>query len=322
MTFRQEADAAQINWKQETATLDDCERRAGEYRGYARDFCVPRAAARKNLLPDAHGAIDYFAAAGIPWHDGIDCGPSNHLCSSQVQCANALMPMAGRPDAIERVFGDALQIATPLPMCDPVAPGAFVAFESIGDGNPLGEWKNGVGTRGAHNTSADAALRYIDTAGREVLTLIEWKYTEQYVGAGELQTSTTSMATRDARYRRLFDDPDAPLRHDVIPYDDFYVEPVYQLFRLSLLAWRLEVAGAADIVRVLYCAPGRNAELWASLNRESHAGAGNGHLGDLWRNMQRRPDRFEIFDTAQLVGTNAATSAEFKCRYAHMAADR
>src|SRR5262249_15439829 len=157
-----------------------------------------------------------------------------------VQCANALIPLAGDPEQVMAVFGDHLHITTPLPMRDPAAPDAYVAFEWIGDDNPLGEWPDGVGTRGANNTSADAALRYLDQSGREALTLIEWKYTEQYIDKGELQTSRTSHATRDARYGHLFRDPCGPLRHDLIPYPDLYVEPVYQLFRLSLLAWQLE----------------------------------------------------------------------------------
>jgi hypothetical protein len=319
MPFGQEARLAQIGWKHRTATLRASARRKGLYREHYYDFCLPREHARRNLLPDARDALAYFEAAHIPWHDSVDGGPSNHLCDSQVQCVNALMPLARDPERVLSVFGTALRVATPLPMGDPAAPDAYLAFEWIGEDNLLGEWPDGIGTRGANNTSADAALRYLDQSGREVLTLIEWKYTEQYVDAGELRTSRTSHATRDARYRHLFDDPDGPLRQDLIPYRDFYVEPVYQLFRLSLLAWQLERAGAADLVRVLYCAPGRNAELWRSLNRESHRAACDGHLGDLWRKMQRRADRFELFDTAQLVAPTAPTSAEFKSRYGHMA---
>ena len=46
---------------------------------------------------------------------------------------------------------------------------------------------------------------------------------------------------------------------------------------------------------------------------------GDGHLGVLWQRMQRRPDRFVIFDTAALVAPDAPTSVEFKARYGHMA---
>ena len=322
MTFVQEAKAAQIAWKQNTPTLPEEARHKGTYREREYDFCLPREFGRFNLLPDARHATSYFEAAAIPWHDSVDGGPSNHLRDSQVQCVNALAPLADDADGLVAAFGATLDMAKPVRMHDPAAPDAFLAFEWIGEGNPLGELRDGVGTRGAKNTSVDAAFRYEDSDGREVLTLVEWKYTEQYLEETGLKTSKTSKATRDARYRHLFEDPDGPLDHDLIPYDDFYVEPVYQLFRLSLLAWRLETARAADAVRVLYCAPARNTELWASLNRASHreaCGGGPEHLGDLWQKMQRRPDRFQLFDTAQLVAEQAPTCAEFKSRYGHIA---
>lgn len=320
MTFVDEAKAAQIAWKQRSSTLDEEARLPGEYRHKEYDFCLPREFARFNLLPDARPITSYFEAAEIPWHDSVDGGPSNHLRDSQVQCVNALAPLANDSDLVIAVFGESSQMVKPLPMGDPAAPDAYVAFEWIGEGDPLGEHPNGKGTRGANNTSADAAFRYERSDGSEVLTLIEWKYTEQYLGETGLKTSSTAKETRDGRYRHLFDDPDGPLDHELIPYDDFYVEPVYQLLRLSLLASQLEKNGAADIVRLLYCAPARNAELWRSLNRPSHREASpDGNLGTLWQKMQRRPDRFQLFDTAQLVAPDAPTSTEFKARYGHIA---
>ncbi|MFN8035388.1 MAG: hypothetical protein U0V73_05595 [Acidimicrobiia bacterium] len=259
---------------------------------------------------------------------GIDDGPTNHLCSSQVQCVNSLAPFALRPEALKQIFGPLLGIEQMRPMNDPAAPEHYVAFEWIGEGNPLGEWEGSSGTRGAKNTSADAAIRYLAHDGVEELALIEWKYTEQYQSAAGLSESKTSKATRDARYRHLFDDPDGPLRHDLVPYDDLYVEPVYQLMRLQLLASQLERAGAAQRVRLVLCAPAANSAYWGSLNRPSHrhprawdqpSPTTVDDVGTLWRMMQRRPDRFLLFDTAQLVAPNAPTSQEFKQRYGHLA---
>ena len=146
-----------------------------------------------------------------------------------------------------------------------------------------------------------AAIRYVTAAGDAEVALIEWKYTEQYIGK-ELQ-SGTNQATRDKRYRHLYEDPAGPVLTDVIPYEDFYVDPVYQLFRLALLAWRFELAGVASKVRVLYCTPGRNEELWESLNRASHRAVADNLLG-FWPELQRRPDRFVFFDTAALVSAD------------------
>lgn len=174
-----------------------------------------------------------------------------------------------------------------------------------------------VGTRGANNTSADAAIRFRNQEGGTELALIEWKYTESYpVGKSALKTSVTSKETRDSRYRHLFDDPDGPLHHDVVPYDDLYFEPFYQLMRLSLLAWQVEMNDPGiERVRVVYCAPAANHELWNSLSRPTHVG----DVASLWHSMQRRPDRFVVVDTAVLVEPSAPTSTEFKDRYGHLA---
>ena len=257
-TFVQEADAAQIAWKATTTALDEAARANGSYRDCDRDVCIPRAFATQNLLPDARGAVDYFAAAAIPWHDSVDGGPSNHLRDSQVQCVNALAPFMSEPDALAEAFG--AEIVT----------GSLATLRRPGRAR-LRTWRSNGSARATRCASGATAsgraaprtraptrpsVTSSPTAAR-VVSLIEWKYTERYLGDhGELRTSSTSQVTRDARYRPLYEDPECPLRHGVIPYEDFYVEPVYQLFRLSLLAWRLEAAGVADCVRVLYCAPG------------------------------------------------------------------
>ena len=158
------------------------------------------------------------------------------------------------------------------------------------------------------------------------LAIIEWKYTEQYAGH-ELGGGEPKQAIRRARYQELWAHPDSPLRTDVVPYDDLFVEPFYQLMRLQLLAWRLENARelGAERVRLVYVAPSANRDLWRSLNRPSHQltdGSGDDHeLGvlDLWRAMLRRPDRFVYLDSATFVSGAAPTSREFRSRYGHLA---
>lgn len=168
MTFTDQARSAQIAWKQTSPLLPAEARAPGMYRGTERVFCLPPDYARLNLLPGAEGALDTFASVGIPWHDGVGGGPSNHLCSSQVQCVNALAPFALRPEALLDVFRSVLDIAAVLPLRDPVARDHYVGFEWIGDDDPLGEWNGLAGTRGAHNTSA-AAMRYVTNEGVDLI---------------------------------------------------------------------------------------------------------------------------------------------------------
>lgn len=87
-SFKAEHEARAAAWKKRTATLPDAAREAAPY--VSKDgpphgrypFCLPSAYADHNLLPDLRtGAIALFAELGIPWHAGIDGGPTNHLLS-------------------------------------------------------------------------------------------------------------------------------------------------------------------------------------------------------------------------------------------------
>lgn len=328
------ARAAATAWKQRTPTLPPPARDPAPYRGLgpAYPFCLPITYSTFNLLPDARStALERFQAAGIPWHHGIAGGPSNHLLSSQVQCANALAPFVDQPDVIAGLFGGALPIAEVLPFGgttdDPFDASDHVVFEWIGLSDYLRERGGSSGTRGANTTSADAAIRYRATDGRTEIALIEWKYTEQYRGH-ELGGGTAALDIRRARYSSFWSDPASPVRTDLIPYDDMFVEPFYQLFRLQLLAWRMEHARelGADTVRLLFVAPATNAQLATSFNRPSQRLDGSGPyrtpeastVWQVWSAMQRRPDLFAFLGSAALVAPDAPTSADFKDRYGHI----
>jgi hypothetical protein len=319
--FREVAAECALAWKHATGALPDGARSEGLYRemGEPLALCLPNQFAEYNLLPDARTAgIAAFAGAGIPWHHGVGGRPGNHLLSSQIQCVNALAPMIERPEALRATFGAVLDIEAVLPFGDPTNPDAHVAFEWVGLADHLNEHPGGAGTRGANNTSADAAIRYRTPAGLTEVALIEWKYVEQYHG-GPLSGGAASNETRRERYQPLFEDPDSPVRVDRLRLDDFFVEPLYQLLRLQLLAWRMEAAKelGADRVRLLYAAPSGNERLWRSLHRPPYVGLGD-DLPTLWATLLRRPDRFVLFDTAALVAADAVTSSEFKARYGHL----
>jgi Restriction Endonuclease associating with ARP len=311
---------AQQAWKQESTILPDAARGDGRYGKREYPFCLPRELALHNVLPEAQIAVLRFADAGISWHKGVRGGPTNHLCSSQIQCVNSLAPFVDAPEALKALFGDALGIDHVVPFGDPLAPDDHVVFEWCGTSNLLDEWHGDQPTRGANVTSSDAAMRYKANDGKTELALIEWKYVESYLGSKGLHGDERSMATRDKRYRHHFDNTNGPLLR-LVDYHDLYVEPVYQLMRLSLLAWLLEGEHEADRVRVVVCAPAANGAYWASLNRASHKLVNDTevtNVGQLWSLMQRIPERFVVVDTARFVAGSAPTSDEFKLRYGHL----
>jgi hypothetical protein len=231
--------------------------------------------------------------------------------------------MVGDPAGIRRTFGELLEIDEVLPFGDTETdPEDYVTFEWIGSANYLNEQVAGrPRTRGANYTSTDAAIRYVTTDGVIEIALIEWKYTEQYHGH-QLGGGENAREIRTDRYQALWADPNGPIRSDRIAFADLLVEPFYQLMRQQLLAHAMEQAheGEAERIRVVYAAPPGNVALWTSVP-DAFKGASlqGADVVSIWTSLLRRPDRFAYFDTSRLVGPGAATSAEFRGRYGHMA---
>lgn len=276
--------------------------RPGRYNGRLYDFCLADECAAENLHPALRAeALRSFGAARIQWHGGRGGLPSNHLCDSQIACVNALWPLARDPALLAAVFGRFLpELAEPLPFAGepPLDDGAppLVAFEWLGARNYLGE--RGWGTRGANGTSPDFALRFRRRDGRVQLVLGEWKYTERY--GARLPAPERLNPRRLAAYRAAFArwrerQPGLP------PYEAFFVEPFYQLLRLTLLAQELERAGeqGAQVVSVAHVAPRANRELVSAQTSPALAGYGAG-LGAVWSALAP-PGRFTPIASEDLL---------------------
>lgn len=209
-----------------------------------------------NLSPVIReAAAAYFGPPrNIAWHR--HCA---HGLSSQVMCLNFLMPLADKPDVLKEIIGCAL--GRGIGRMLPVEGGPFfVGFEWTGLADYLGEWPaNGKATRGANVTSADAVVRF-EAGGRTETLLIEWKYTEKY-GA---PPDPKRQAERIRRYRDKAFHPDGPLRADLgLDVQELFWEPVYQMFRQQMLAFRMAKAreDGADRVSVLHISPRGNKAL-------------------------------------------------------------
>ena len=301
-------------WKRSTSTLPNAAKAAAPYIGKDGlptdrkiDVCLPADFAHLNLLPEVRDrALALFVELGIPWHAGVNGGPSNHLLSSQVQCANALTQMAEDPRRISAAFGQVLDVGC----IEEIEPGRFVTFEYIGPTDFFGEANGGERVRGAHCTSVDAAFRHRTPDGKSELVLVEWKYTESY----RLRTpDTTRDALRFARYGAAVADPAGPISCGLLPFDLLLDEPIYQLVRQQLLAHALETAGVADRVRVLLVLPPDNDAYQRSLHRKEQRAVG-ATVSELWKKLLRRPDRFDTMDP-QVFCDPAITSAEYVARY-------
>ena len=302
--FLQSEKPLQAKFKAASTYFSAPARADGLYRGHRNPFCLPRACAEENLFAGIRQpALDYFAAYQIKWHDGHDGKCSNHLCDSMVCGVNFLFPFANQPEALAAV----LQPFFPgLDHMLPVEAGQYVAFEWIGAQNYLGEVShNGLRTRGANYTSADAALFFEWQGGTKQFVLIEWKYTESYYPS----PLHYSKSGRDRRtiYRHLFEAPDCPIDKIVLPsYDDLFYEPFYQFMRQQFLAHEMEQAHEldADVVSLLHIAPRANQDF------KRITSADLDHLGDsatqIWGRLLAGSGRFLSVATEDMFGNFAA----------------
>jgi hypothetical protein len=318
MTYEQQEKSRAAEWKSRSTTIPPEAKSAAPYYGKdgvvgsrSYDFCLPAEHAALSLLPEVRDlALELFTELGIPWHAGTPAGPSNHLLSSQVQCANALTQMVRDPGRIIEAFSQ-LDIAEVLE----IEPGRFLTFEYIGEKDLLNEAVGGRRTRGAHCTSVDAAFLHRAMDGVIELVLIEWKYIEKYPVRDLLASKT---ATRLKRYGALLADPTGPVRDDVLSFEHLTDEPFYQLTRQQLLAHALEQDNpyGAGRVRVVHVSPPGNLEYQQSLPRPEHRALG-ASVSEVWAKLLRRPDRFQSMDSGIFLNP-AITSREYAARYADL----
>ncbi len=305
-----------VAWKRSTPALPPV---AKEPAGYinkdgvigatAYDFCLSPDLVTHSLLPEVReSALKLFAELRIPWHAGINGGPSNHLLSSQVQCVNALGQMITDPARIVLAFGDLLGIDEVLK----IEPGRYLTFEYIGPTDYFNEVPDGDRIRGAHCTSLDAAFLHRAVDGAVELVLVEWKYTESY---RLRKPDPAKDAVRAGRYGEAVARPDGPVRADVLPFELLLDEPIYQLVRQQLLAHALEEdgAGGATRVRVVHVSPSGNAGYQHSLHRPEHLALGD-TVTAVWNKLLRHQDRFLAVDSKVFLD-DAITSREYVLRY-------
>ena len=289
-------------FKENSRHFTEAARQAGLYRGKPRRFCLPIEQADENLFGEIRaGALEYFKQNQIKWHDGRGLSPSNHLCSSQVQCVNFLYPFADKPKALRTFLSPIFpSIQSIMPM---EGDGQFVSFEWIGLANYLGEKvrPNSRRTRGANFTSADAAVMFRRRDGTRQIVLIEWKYTESYsrtwLGISKGGTD------RRGIYRHLYDSPECPLEKTKVPeFGDLFYEPFYQFLRQQLLAHEMERAKEleCDLVTVLHVAPACNRD-FHKVTSPGLQPMGNSSIG-VWRGLVRPSDRFLSVSTETLFG--------------------
>lgn len=300
MNFLSVEKKRQLAWKLTTKTLPREAKVSGLYYSRMFPFCLPLEYAAHNLYQEFRDdALALFEKEGILWHTSALPGlPSNHLCSSQVFCVNALFPFIRNPEALADLFKP---FFPDLVGMHPVEEDRFGTFEWIDPHNLLGEIPK-LGKerhRGAGNTSIDAAVIYEDSNGLRTLLLIEWKYSESY--AAVYKRYRTDGTDRVEPYRDLFYGPLTPINLELVPQiTDFMWEPFYQLMRQQLLAAQFREVGdpTIDQVRLVHIAVSENRALRTVTSPPLKALGEDAY--DIWRKLLVDPDDFMVIDTEDL----------------------
>lgn len=305
-----------VTWKATTACIPEAARRAARYVGKdgrevgpERDFCLPAEFADLSLLPEVRvSALDLFSRLEIPWHAAVGSGPSNHLLSSQVQCVNALGQMVFDPERLVRAFRPLVDTDN----VEEIEPNRWLTFEYIGEHDVLNEAVRGVRRRGSGCTSVDAAFVHTTRDGVRELVLIEWKYTEHY---RPRRPEPMRDRVRCDRYSELLASPDSPVNSSLVPIDELFQEPIYQLVRQQLLAHELEKrrAHGAERVRIVHVLPAENDAYDLSMFGDHMLGLGS-TVKAVWRQLLRSPDRFIQVDS-KVFAEIGVTSPEYCLRY-------
>ncbi len=312
MTFRDSEKKRYKRLKWKIFSPGGC--RPGTFRDIERDFCLFDKNRRENLQRLVRDeAIEYFRKREIPWHNGFPDRngnparhPSNHLCCSQCACVNALWPMTYNPNLLASVFNpffpeldQILPFDADLPLPDGNKP--YLAFEWIGTKNYLKEISWGI--RGALGTSTDFAFRFRRFDGKVQMVLGEWKYTESY--SRKLPAQENISKTQLRIYQKAFD----RWQNDhsgLPPYHTFFIEPFYQLMRLTLLAREMENAYLSgdgemdsDIVSVAIVVPKANEEYRRSITSPELANYGRDVIA-IWKKIAT-PERFVPIESEKLL---------------------
>jgi hypothetical protein len=261
-----------------------------------------------NLFDDIkESAQKYFESNSIKWwkvdmednkkrgyylvEDTSENMPTRNLLSSQVSCLNHLFFLRKRDDLVTAILKNIDSRITQALVVDD----GFVEFEVM-EGkklkNPLMEKESHYDEarrklikrkRGEFSTSVDAVM-IGETKDRNILFLIEWKYTEFYTKGYLIRTSNSK------KYNEILQNKEkSPINVDNL--EKLYYEPYYQLMRQTLLGCKMVEEHEYDCTDYihLHIVPKCNNELLSTINSQRLAGK---DMVSTWKNVLVNPEKY------------------------------
>lgn len=251
------------------------------------------------FYPIQESVLNYFSCNNIQWWGDNEKYPSGHLLSSQIHCINHLYSIRKDKTALIAILLKAgIQVDNLL---HPEGEDSFIQLEATSqDPDLINEKSN---TRGKYCTSIDALL-LAKYQNKKILILIEWKYTESYVGEECFKGLNCTDGKGEERHRRydgLIKDSSFIAHDEALNNETCYHEPFYQLMRQTLWAEQsIRKLSVADDYIHLHMIPPANKELLETLYPYS-----NLNMKNTWKSCltQTGAARYRITDPAFIVDT-------------------
>jgi hypothetical protein len=231
-------------------------------------------------------AIAYFEENEIEWHKDANGdpqkGPEGHLLSSNIACINHLFYLRQKKDLVTSVLKNIDSRIINAEFID----GGYVEFEVMEgkNKNPLNE-KSKDRKRGEKSTSIDAIMVGKKNDGKNILVLIEWKYTES---CKDQECKFISKDDYHKNYTDLLQAKDCPINSPENVMGLFF-DPYYQLMRQTLLGWKmaeLQEYGCDEYVH-LHIIPHGNTELRNACRN--------------WKTLLKEPQKYKIIAPDDLL---------------------
>jgi hypothetical protein len=192
-------------------------------------------------------ALDYFKKNGKSWwkiskedlskYEGLSDRelsaefPTGNMLSSQVSCINHLFVLRENPCWVTTILRNIDNRINGVEKIDD----GYIEFEKMEgkNENPLNEGPNRK--EGSKSTSIDAIMVGRKNDGKNILVLIEWKYTETYENQ---ECKFFPNYAPHQGYIKMLQDCDCPIKSQEDVKNLFY-NPYYQLMRQTLIGWRM-----------------------------------------------------------------------------------
>jgi hypothetical protein len=268
----------------------------------------------ENIREDA---LAYFGKDGKEkdgmWHtnsmeNNLATIPEGDMLSSQVSCVNHLFLLRKNQDYASAILKNIdKRIISAEIVCDGYGNDGYIEFESWGtkeNNNPLNE-KSPNRKRGDKSTSIDAIMVGKKDNGKNILILIEWKFTEDYTKDYDGKDKC-KFVEKDRNgnpyheYHLLFGDPNCPIQ-SIDNFKDLYYDPFFQLMRQTLLGWKMVEANlmGCDEYIHLHIIPRENLKIQEIISPNlKHKGS---NMSDVWKKLLKDPFKYKILSPEELL---------------------